>query len=385
MNSLGTRLKAGTTIFEWLSEKGYATGLFTDNPYLTDLNTGLSNGFDVILNDKDPFPKGISPAAFVEQESTSRIDFLRTALGSDAPVQSILNGVTWSLKWHIPWLTAGAVFTRGDTYADYFSEWRASVSDRPWAACINLMDTHVPFRPTKEYDQWTTNDTRAARKSTDANDIDEGEEWKYALQQNNYDGTIRQADAVVEQIIEDLRATGELDNTLVVVTADHGEEFGDIDPITGDLSAGHGNGTTESLLRVPLVVQTPHQTEPKTVSEPVGLVDFPDVVRAAVDGDSPNFDTGRTVFAGGLADDHTVDIAYERHETCGVSKYVRINDTAWTVHVPTPQVNYLLSEGIPTNILEDMMSLSDVGIARDIDTTVSKAAHQQLEALGYME
>lgn len=385
VRNLDTRLKPGSTIFDWLSEKGYATGLFTDNPYLTDLNSGLSNGFDVILNDKDPFSDGISPAAFVEQEGTNRSDFFRAALGSKAPVQSILNGATWTLKWHVPWLTAGAVFTRGDVYADHFVDWRVSVGDRPWAACINLMDTHVPFRPAEKYDRWTSADTQAARKYTDLNDVGEGEEWKHALQQNHYDGAIRQADSIVEQIIEELQNAGELDNTLIVVTADHGEEFGDRDPITGDLSTGHGDGTTEGLLHVPLVVRAPGQTDPQIISDPVGLVDFPVVVRAAVNGDAPEFDVGRSVFAGGLADGDVVDVAYERHERTGVLKYVRIDDTAWTVHVPTPRVNYALDEDVPADIIEDMKSLSDVEITSNAETNVSEAAQQQLEALGYTE
>ncbi|GGL21965.1 hypothetical protein GCM10009037_01680 [Halarchaeum grantii] len=382
MNALGTKLDDDTSVFEWLSDEGYATGLFTDNTYLTDLDTGLSNGFDVVLNDKDPFPSGISPAAFAEEEGTDRVAFLRAAIESDAPVPSLLNGATWMLKWHVPQLTAGAVFTRGFTYAEHFAEWRET-TDGPWAACVNLMDTHVPFRPDDEYDEWASDDTRSARKSVAEDDVGEGEEWKYALQQNRYDGTIRQADAVIERIVDSLRSAGELNETLVVITADHGEGFGERTPVTGDLATGHGDGTSESLLHVPLVVRAPGQHDGTVIENPVGLVDFPDVVRTVVDGGSPDFDTDRTVFAGGLTDGDAVDVAYERHESVGVSKYVRIGDNAWTVHAPDPRVNYLHDEGAPTSVVEEMASLSDAGVARDADVAVSEAAHQQLEALGY--
>jgi len=384
VNGLDTKLNHGASIFEWLANEGYATGLFTDNPYLTDLDTGLSNGFDVVVNDKDLFQDGISPAAFTEEENTDRVAFLRAALNSDAPLKSVLNGAAWMLKWHSPWFAEGTVFTRGFTYAEHFEEWREGIDD-PWAACLNLMDTHIPFRPAEEYDQWATDDTRAARKSTNEDDVKEGEEWKHALRQNRYDGTIQQADAVVERIVDGLRSAGELDDTLVVVTADHGEGFGESDPITDAPVTGHNDGTTEPLLHVPLIVQAPGQHDNRVVDDPVGLVDFPKVVRETVAGDDPSFETGRMVFAGGLNDGAIVDVAYDRNESAGVSKYVRIDDDVWTVHAATPFVNYLVKEGAPADVVERMASLSEADVTAESEGAVTEIARQQLEALGYKE
>lgn len=383
-NSLGTKLDTGASIFEWLSNKGYSTGLFTDNPYLTDLNTGLSNGFDVVLNDKDLFPEGISPAAFAEREGTDRLGFLRAAMKSDKPVESVLNGLAWTVKWRVPWLGKNTVFTRGFSYVKHFTKWRRS-TEGPWAACINFMDTHTPFRPADEYDVWTSDDTRAARKRISEDDVDEGEEWKHALRENRYDGTIRQADAAVKKIVDDLRSAGQLDDTLVVVTADHGERFGECDPVTGNAYAGHDDSTPETLLHVPLISKAPGQSNAEVIEDPVGLVDFPYVVRTAVAESMPSFDTGRTVLAGGLMDCDIVDVAYERHESAGVSKYIRAGNDVWTVHAPTPRMEYLVDENVPTNIVEEMSSLSDAEVTHDADTSVSESAQQQLKALGYTE
>ena len=383
-NSLDSRLDTGVSIFEWLSNKGYSTGLFTDNPYLTDLDTGLSNGFDVVLNDKDLFPEGISPAAFAEREGTGRLAFLRAAIKSDHPAESVLNGLAWTVKWRVPRLGEGTVFTQGFTYAKHFTEWRQSIKG-PWAACINLMDTHIPFRPADEYDVWTSDDTRAARKRINEDDIGEGEEWKYALRENRYDGTIRQADAVIERIVGDLQSAGQIDDTLIIVTADHGEGFGEHDPVTGNTYTGHDDNTPETLLHVPLISKAPSQNHAEVVDDPVGLVDFPDVVRAAVAGERPHFDTERTVLAGGLMDGDVVDVAYDRHESAGVSKYIRTDNDLWTVHVPTPRMEYLVDKKAPTDVVEDMASLSDAEVTYDADASVSEAAQQQLKALGYTE
>jgi arylsulfatase A-like enzyme len=247
------------------------------------------------------------------------------------------------------------------------------------------MDTHIPFRPAEEYDVWTSDDTRAARKRVNEDDVDEGEEWKHALRENLYDGTIRQADAVVKKIIDDLRSDGQFDNTLVVVTADHGEGFGECDPVTGNAYTGHDDNTPETLLHVPLISKAPGQSTTEVVEDPVGLVDFPRVVRAAVAENNPSFDRGRNVLAGGLMDGDIVDVAYERHESTGVSKYIRTGNDVWTVHAPTPRVEYLMGEDAPTDIVEEMASLSDAEVIHDADTSVSEATQKQLNALGYTE
>jgi arylsulfatase A-like enzyme len=387
ISNLDTKLAPGVSIFEWLSDMGYATGLFTDNPYVADLDTGLSNGFDRVVNNKDPFDEGASPSAFVEEEGAGNLAFLSHALRSDAPVKSVLNGLAWTLKWRFPRLAPGrAVFSPGFTYADQFTEWRRSVDAEAWAGCINLMDTHVPFRPQERYDRWTTDDAERARKRVDMEHVDDTELWKHVIQESRYDGTIRQADAVVEQIIKSLRKDGELSDTLVVVTADHGEGFGERSPVDGTPSIGHGDAVDEPLLHVPLVVHRPEQVEESVVSDPVGLVDLPTAIKRAVDGghSGPLFATNREVYAGGNEDGDRVDAAYESHEY-GVLKYLRGPESDWTIHHPTPSSAYVLDDTIPDSVADAMSRLDRESVAETTDSGVSDTARQQLTALGYAE
>jgi len=81
-----------------------------------------------------------------------------------------------------------------------------------------------------------------------------------------YDEEIRVTDAGVGSLIGAMRAAGVFDDSIVVVTADHGEEFLE----RGWL--GHGNSLSEILLRVPLVVKVPGGSAPRVVSRPVSLV-----------------------------------------------------------------------------------------------------------------
>jgi glucan phosphoethanolaminetransferase (alkaline phosphatase superfamily) len=69
---------------------------------------------------------------------------------------------------------------------------------------------------------------------------------------NRYLNAMRQADRHVGRIFEMLRSRGLADDTLVVITGDHGEAFGDPHEVMG-----HGGGLFEENLRVPLMIWNP--------------------------------------------------------------------------------------------------------------------------------
>ncbi|MBW2273234.1 MAG: sulfatase [Deltaproteobacteria bacterium] len=82
-----------------------------------------------------------------------------------------------------------------------------------------------------------------------------------------YDEEVRFTDAGIGRLLETLTALGLEDETLVVLTADHGEELGE----RGWL--GHTRTLYEELIRVPLVVRAPGvSTAGAVVSTPVSLV-----------------------------------------------------------------------------------------------------------------
>jgi len=72
-----------------------------------------------------------------------------------------------------------------------------------------------------------------------------------------YVGSIADADRWLGILVEDLRGRGLYDRALIVVTSDHGEEFGDRSPeIFYD---AHGASLHREMVRVPLVVKLPGQ------------------------------------------------------------------------------------------------------------------------------
>ena len=66
-----------------------------------------------------------------------------------------------------------------------------------------------------------------------------------------YDGEILWVDTVVGKLLDLLRSVGLLDRMVVVITADHGEEFYDHE------NWGHGHSLYNELLHVPLIVRYP--------------------------------------------------------------------------------------------------------------------------------
>lgn len=82
-----------------------------------------------------------------------------------------------------------------------------------------------------------------------------------------YDGGIRYTDEMVGRFLDDLAGRGLLENSVIVVLADHGEEFWDHG------SVFHGHTLYQELTHVPLIIHIPG-FEPRRIIERVALVDL---------------------------------------------------------------------------------------------------------------
>jgi arylsulfatase A-like enzyme len=84
-----------------------------------------------------------------------------------------------------------------------------------------------------------------------------------------YDGEIREADNALAKLLDYLEKTGLDKNTLIVVTADHGEEFGEHGRI------GHSHTLYDEVLKVPLILRLPGTLPAdKAISTQVQSVDI---------------------------------------------------------------------------------------------------------------
>jgi len=137
-------------------------------------------------------------------------------------------------------------------------------TDTPWFAFVGYMDPHDPYYP-HPYDG-----TGYARAAHQHPDVDEADELR-AL----YDGEITYWDQQLGALMDRLREQGLYDDTLIIITSDHGEEFAE--------HGGFWHGTTlyDEQVHVPLFVKLPNNERAGThVSHWVQSIDLmPSILR----------------------------------------------------------------------------------------------------------
>jgi len=143
---------------------------------------------------------------------------------------------------------AGQAYARVDTVATAFLDWHSTRDPaRPYFAYLHLMEPHNPYRPPAEYQELFPPGTGRhlyanGRPSPEFTDDDLG--TMTAL----YDAEIRFLDDTLRNLVAELKLRDDLDDTLIIITADHGDEFLD----HGGL--GHGKTVELELLRIPLIM-----------------------------------------------------------------------------------------------------------------------------------
>ena len=126
--------------------------------------------------------------------------------------------------------------------------------DRPFFVFLHIYQVHAPYDPQAPYDRlWTTyTPTRDIQHPFVGGKKPSGlpTSEELAAQIALYDGDIRVTDDALSRLYTHLEATGEVWDTLFVVTSDHGEEF------LEHGSGGHGQLFGETI-RVPLIMHHP--------------------------------------------------------------------------------------------------------------------------------
>jgi arylsulfatase A-like enzyme len=134
-------------------------------------------------------------------------------------------------------------------------DWLRGNPNRPFFLFVHTYQTHDPYWAPPAY---------ASMFTTPPGDGPPEQARKLA----QYDRSIRHTDTVLGGLFDDLGQLGLADHTLVVVTSDHGEAFGEHG------YDGHGKTMHDELLRVPLVFRAPGLVATgRRVPGMVGLID----------------------------------------------------------------------------------------------------------------
>jgi len=152
-----------------------------------------------------------------------------------------------------------------DTVTDWAAE-QAAALNNPFALYVHVLPPHGPYRTRHDFvdvfdDGWRPEDKPESVFSAGvSSDV-------LAHQRRMYDEFVGYVDAEFGRLFAKLEANGTLDNTIVILTSDHGEMFE-----RGIL--GHGTfGLYDPIIHIPLMIWRPGQTERVDVYERTSAVD----------------------------------------------------------------------------------------------------------------
>ncbi len=277
------------TLAEHLRAAGFETAGFTNNPWLT-ARTGMSQGFDHFAEIwRDQVSEGtFNINVFVDPDVHGFED--AGAAATLAAIRSWLDG-------------------RDDA--------------RPFFLFINLIEAHTYYHPPGSYrDRFTDRPLSVLDVKRANRDFMKGA-YGNSLRPDDlatavalYDGEIAYLDSWLDQFLGLLRERRLLDASLLVVTSDHGEGFGEHE-LCQTLLVDHQLSLHEELLAVPLIIRYPRDTERPShagvrIAEPVSSLDIVPTVLDVVGAVTPPGLPGANLAAGSPPADRQIYSEYYR-------------------------------------------------------------------------
>lgn len=244
------------TVAQRLGDAGYRTAGFSNNPWVGKLS-GLNRGFDEYVEwDLEVTKSRDRSIHGYKGELLSRG---HTALGyaSRQPLVALKR----------------KFFT--STLVERAQNWLTAGDDRPTFTFMNLMEAHSPYYPPKsafrQLGLEKPGPLEARRLNTELLAYTAGKKDLRGSRRERtldfYDASLRYQDGELAGVLASLKQSGRYDDTLIVVTADHGKTIGEF-----DRKETPTHYVRDVNNKVPLLVKRPGQTEGERVADPVDLV-----------------------------------------------------------------------------------------------------------------
>lgn len=173
-------------------------------------------------------------------------------------------------------------------YRQVFERFSSSIQEKPYFAFMNLMEMHEPYTSISDFESIERDFLRARLKKGGI----------------SLDSHIREINQSIESLVNDLKLTdeflgrviyrlkeeGNYRDSIIVVTSDHGQSFGE------DGFVGHGYLLNDALVNVPLIIKT--DTNVKAVDDAFrSTLDISNFLLGAVEDKSWAFPIDRYVFS----------------------------------------------------------------------------------------
>lgn len=375
-----------TLVSEALSETGHETAGFHSNLYL-GADFGYDRGFDEFFDSKS------------DPTLTARIrQIVKNKLDHDGIIYRTLAEMFDVAERQVG-ANIGSAYVLAADITDLAVEWVADTDpDRSQFLWVHYMDVHHPYLPPEEYQLNIRDKPISDRRSIQLRRkmIEEPEKVTEAEVSDIidlYDAEIRYTDSQIKRLIENVRNTwsGE---TIVTITADHGEEFKD----HGRFS--HYTTFHDEVLQVPLLMDIPSDSGSRN-DDLVGLLDLtPTLVDYAGGEQSDAFhgsslrsliednEWDRTEIFANWEDENERRFAYRDKEW----KYIRMKseeslydmqndpDESENIIQENPRVTDRLRDVVDNHIEQVDATMTDIG-----DVEMDESVKSRLRDLGYKE
>ncbi len=241
------------TIAGILKLHGYKTAAIHSSPYLSRFY-----GYD---KDYSYFDDSLNEHGFIKR-ITEKVKILLAS----SKIQNLAKRIYFFINQNdIP-------YERAEVINKKAISWIKDGNTENFFLWLHYMDTHVPYKPIKRFrpDISSLRMSNLNRKLLSDLNLSDKELTEI---EELYDGSIKYVDYSLKSLLEELNELKILDETIVIITADHGEEFKD--------HGGFLHQETklyDELIKVPLII---YNTDYKdiVIDEPVSLIDiFPTII-----------------------------------------------------------------------------------------------------------
>jgi arylsulfatase A-like enzyme/Flp pilus assembly protein TadD len=190
---------------------------------------------------------------------------------------------------------------RGGEVSAHAIKWLDENRDEDFFLFLHYYDPHSPYDPPEPYRGLFGSIAAAeAIGLTDNTSLTADTDEKKKVFKLTYAEELAYTDHCIGQVINKLKSLDLYDSTLLIITGDHGEAFGEREEM------GHGYYIYQESIHVPLIVKLPGQQTAKTVSGAVGLIDITPTVCSLLGIEAPQYIQGRDL-SGALFDEPLED------------------------------------------------------------------------------
>lgn len=263
------------TLAELLNRNGYATAGFCNNPLLGVVKNGLDRGFEAFYNygGAVPNPPDISKSRPKLLGQLFEI-YVRMMRRVTVPIQNQFAHSKFLLRIAmnplLSYLWLRHANFKGNTrrslrdVVGYMRTHRSKEPRRPLFTFINLMETHLPYWPPPRFIRKFAPYYRREREARDfmRNYNTQTYRWMIPLTEplsevgdrvlnDLHDAEVAYQDYLLQRLFHYLNKPEVRDNTMVIITSDHGEGM------NNHSFVGHSLVAYDDLVRVPLIVRYP--------------------------------------------------------------------------------------------------------------------------------